>query len=176
VQAAKAELASEEEKAKLAEPLLSVPEGPESRVVSGAVMSGGGRSSDAVLKDQLLSAVSGLPAESLTPLDTASPALERGGVGMHPSSLHRRLRRLRRYLESWRRTGVADLVGGPETLIVGSTLLAVLHPGQIPQSAGFEGAAWVRWGLFAVHSVKEPPSAPISKAKSRVENRHSTFA
>ena len=36
------EFASEEEKEKLAELLLTVPEGPESMVVSGGVVSGGG--------------------------------------------------------------------------------------------------------------------------------------
>ncbi len=36
------EFASEEEKAKLAELLLTVPEGPESMVVSGGVVSAGG--------------------------------------------------------------------------------------------------------------------------------------
>jgi Transposase DDE domain len=35
-----------------------------------------------------------------------------------------------------------------------STLLSVLHPRQVPQSAGFEGAAWVRWGSFCVYGVK----------------------
>ena len=47
------EFASEEEKEKLAELLLTVPEGPESMVVSGAVVSAGGAA--AVVKDQLLS-------------------------------------------------------------------------------------------------------------------------
>ena len=81
-----------------------------------------------------------------------------GVAGLHPSSLHRRLRRLRGYLEPLRRTVVADLVGDPETLIVDSTLLSVLHPRQVGQSAGWaassSGAAWVRWGSFAVHGVK----------------------
>lgn len=77
-----------------------------------------------------------------------------GVVGLHPSSLHRRLRRLRGYLEPLRRAVVTDLIGDPETLIIDSTLLAVLHPRQVAQSAGFEGAAWVRWGSFAVHGVK----------------------
>lgn len=45
-------------------------------------------------------------------------------------------------------------MGDPETLIVDSTLLSVLQPRQVPQSAGFEGAAWVRWGSFALHGVK----------------------
>jgi hypothetical protein len=49
---------------------------------------------------------------------------------------------------------VADLVGEPETLIVDSTLLWVLQPRQVPQSAGLEGAAWVRWGSLALHGVK----------------------
>jgi hypothetical protein len=77
-----------------------------------------------------------------------------GVVGLHPSSLHRRVRKLRRFLEPLRRAIVPELVGDPETLIVDSTLLAVLHPRQVPQSAGFEGAAWVRWGSFSVYGVK----------------------
>jgi hypothetical protein len=77
-----------------------------------------------------------------------------GVVGLAPSSLHRRLRKLRCFLEPLRRDVVAELVGEPETLIVDSTLLSVLHPRQVKQSAGFEGAAWVRWGSFSVYGVK----------------------
>jgi hypothetical protein len=78
-----------------------------------------------------------------------------GVVGLWPSSLNRRLRKLRRFLEPLRRAVVPELVGQPETLIVDSTLLAVLHPRQVKQSAaGFEGAAWVRWGSFSVYGVK----------------------
>src|SRR5215204_191421 len=78
-----------------------------------------------------------------------------GVVGLHPSSLHRRIRRLRRFLEALRRTLLPELVGDPETLIVDSTLLSILHPRQLKQSAaGFEGAAWVKWGSFAVYGVK----------------------
>lgn len=57
-------------------------------------------------------------------------------------------------MEPLRRTVVAELVGEPETLIVDSTLLSVLHPRQVAQSAGFGGAAWVRWGSFSVYGVK----------------------
>jgi hypothetical protein len=77
-----------------------------------------------------------------------------GVLGLHPSSLHRRIRKLRRYLEPLRRVIVPELVGDPETLIIDSTLLEVLHPRQVGQSAGFEGAAWVRWGSFSVYGVK----------------------
>ncbi len=77
-----------------------------------------------------------------------------GVVGYHPSSFHRRLRKLRRFLEPLRRAVLAELVGDPETLIVDSTLLSALHPRQVAQSAGFEGAAWTRWGSFAVYGVK----------------------
>jgi len=77
-----------------------------------------------------------------------------GAVGLWPSSLHRRLRKLRRFLEPLRRTILPELVGEPETMIVDSTLLSVLNPRQIGQSAGFEGAAWVRWGTFSVYGVK----------------------
>jgi hypothetical protein len=79
-------------------------------------------------------------------------------VGLHPSSLHRRIRRLRGYLEPLWRAVVARLLGDPETLIINSTLLEVfnqdLHPRQVGQLAGFEGAAWVRWGSFSVYGVK----------------------
>jgi hypothetical protein len=78
-----------------------------------------------------------------------------GVVGLHPSSLHRRVRKLRRFLEPLRREVVRDeLVGDPETLLIDSTLLAALHPRQVAQSAGFPGAAWVRWGSFSVYGVK----------------------
>lgn len=77
-----------------------------------------------------------------------------GVMGLHPSSFHRRVRRLRRFIEPLRRTLVEDLAGDPETLIVDSTVLEVLHPRQVAHSAGFDGAAWVRWGSFSVYGVK----------------------
>lgn len=77
-----------------------------------------------------------------------------GVVGLWPSSFHRRLRRLRCFLEPLRRVVLNELVGDPETLVIDSTLLAVLHPRQVKQSADFPGAEWVRWGSFAVYSVK----------------------
>lgn len=78
-----------------------------------------------------------------------------GIVGFHPSSFHRRVRKLRRFLEPMRRVLLEELAGDPETLIVDSTLLPVLHPRQVKQSAaGFEGAAWSRWGSFCVYGVK----------------------
>jgi hypothetical protein len=77
-----------------------------------------------------------------------------GIVGLHPSSFHRRIRKLRRFLEPLRRAVLPELVGDPETLIIDSTLLEVLHPRQVSQSAGFDGAAWVRWGTFSVYGVK----------------------
>ena len=77
-----------------------------------------------------------------------------GVAGLHPSSFHRRVRKLRRFLEPLRREILPELVGEPETLLVDSTLLEVVHPRQVPQSAGFYGAAWVRWGSFSVYGVK----------------------
>jgi hypothetical protein len=81
-----------------------------------------------------------------------------GIAGLHPSSLHRRIRKLRRFLEPLRRSILPELVGNPETLIVDSTLLAVLHPRQVSQSAGWggssTGAAWARWGSFSVYGAK----------------------
>jgi hypothetical protein len=77
-----------------------------------------------------------------------------GVAGLWPSSLHRRIRKLRHFLEPLRRSVLAELVGDPETMIVDSTLLSVLHPRQVGQSAGFDGAAWVRWGSFSAYGVK----------------------
>ena len=77
-----------------------------------------------------------------------------GVVGLAPSSFHRRVRKLRRFLEPLRQDVVAELVGDPETLIVDSSLLSVLHPRQVPQGSGFEGASWIRWGSFSVYGVK----------------------
>ncbi len=78
-----------------------------------------------------------------------------GVVGLHPSSFNRRVKKLRRFLEPLRREILPELVGEPETLLVDSTLLEVLHPRQVGQSAGFAGAAWVRWdSFFSVYGVK----------------------
>ena len=81
-----------------------------------------------------------------------------GIIGLYPSSFHRRVRKLRSYFEPLRRAILPELVGDPETLIVDSTLLAVLHPREVSQSGGWgsssSGAAWVRWGTFSVYGVK----------------------
>lgn len=77
-----------------------------------------------------------------------------GALGIYPSSFHRRVRRLRRYLEPLRRVILKELVGEPESLLIDSTLLSVLHPRQVSQGSGFDGAAWVRWGSFSVYGVK----------------------
>ena len=77
-----------------------------------------------------------------------------GVVGPAPSSFHRRMRKLRRFLEPLRHSVVPELIGEPETLIVDSMLLSVLHPRQVSQSAGFDGAEWVKWGSFSVYGVK----------------------
>jgi hypothetical protein len=77
-----------------------------------------------------------------------------GVVGLHPSSFHRRVRKLRRFLEPLRREILFEMVGDPETVLVDSTLLSVLHPRQVSQGSGFCGATWVRWGTFSVYGVK----------------------
>jgi hypothetical protein len=77
-----------------------------------------------------------------------------GVVGLWPSSFHRRARKLRSYLETLRKAVLGDLVGDPETMIVDSTLVEALHPREVSQSSGFDGAAWVRWGSFSVYGVK----------------------
>ena len=64
------------------------------------------------------------------------------------------MRKLRRFLELLRRDVLSEMVGDPETLLVDSTLLSVLHPRQVSQGSGFSGAAWVRWGSFSVYGVK----------------------
>src|SRR5215216_6401925 len=63
-----------------------------------------------------------------------------GVVGLYPSSFHRRVRKLRRFLEPLRREVLSEMVGDPETLLVDSTLLSVLHPRQVSQGSGFSGA------------------------------------
>lgn len=77
-----------------------------------------------------------------------------GVVGLYPSSLHRRVIKLGRFLEPLRRVILAELVGEPETLLIDSTLIEVLHPRQVSQSAGVEGAGWLRWGTFSVYGLK----------------------
>jgi len=57
-------------------------------------------------------------------------------------------------LEPVRRSVLGELIGDPETLLIDSTLLSVIHPRQVSQGAGFDGAAWVRWGTFSVYGVK----------------------
>jgi hypothetical protein len=81
-----------------------------------------------------------------------------GVGGLAPSSFNRRVRKLRGHLEPLRREILPELVGDPETLIVDSTLLEVLRPRQVSQSAGWgsasSGGAWVRRGTFSVYGVK----------------------
>lgn len=77
-----------------------------------------------------------------------------GVVGLHPSSFHRRVRKLGCFLEVLRRSVLDELVGEPETLLIDSTLIEVLHPRQVSQSAGLDGAAWVKWGSFSVYGLK----------------------
>ncbi len=66
------------------------------------------------------------------------------------------MRKLRRFLEPLRREILPELVGEPETLIADSTLLSVLHPRPLAQSAGFEGAAWVMGLLRGVRREAAP--------------------
>ena len=54
-----------------------------------------------------------------------------GVAGLSPSSFHRRVRKLRCHLEPLRRKVLPELTGDPETLVVDSTLLSVLHPRQV---------------------------------------------
>jgi hypothetical protein len=65
---------------------------------------------------------------------------------------------LRHHFEPLRKEILPELVGEPETLIVDSPLLSVLHPCEVAQSGGWgsssAGAGWVRWGSFSVYGVK----------------------
>jgi hypothetical protein len=45
-----------------------------------------------------------------------------GVAGLHPSSLNRQMRKLRRFLEPLRREILPELVGEPQTLLIDSTL------------------------------------------------------
>jgi hypothetical protein len=77
-----------------------------------------------------------------------------GVVGLHPSSFHRRVRKLRRF---WNPCGETS---SPRWSAIrrrcSSTLLCFrcCTPAQGPQGSGFSGAAWVRWGSFSVYGVK----------------------
>jgi Transposase DDE domain len=79
-----------------------------------------------------------------------------GVVGLHPSSFHRRVRKLGRFLEPLRRDVLSEMVGETQrdALLVDSALLSVLHPRQVSQGSGSSGAAWVRWGSFGVYGAK----------------------
>ncbi len=114
-----------------------------------------------VLALALLQQLRGVESERSFLRDAARffPHLFPGVVGLAPSSFHRRARKLRRFFEPLRRCVLADLVGDSETLIADSTLLSVLHPRQVKQSAeGWgrpsSGAAWAVWGSFAVYGAK----------------------
>jgi hypothetical protein len=76
-----------------------------------------------------------------------------GVVGLHPSSLHRRVRKLRRFLEPLRRTVLEELAGDPETLVVDSTLLPVLHPRQVEHSPRASTAPGGRGGRGGAPSL-----------------------
>ena len=76
-----------------------------------------------------------------------------GVAGLHPSSFHRRLRKLRRFLEPLRRDVVAE-GGGPRDANRG--LDPALGPAPAAGQAvpGLRRGAWVRWGSFSVYGVK----------------------
>jgi hypothetical protein len=52
------------------------------------------------------------------------------GVGLHPSSVQRRVEKLRRFLEPPRREIVPNLMDDPESLLVDSTFLSCCTPGR----------------------------------------------
>lgn len=94
-----------------------------------------------------------------------------GVVGLHPSSFHRRVRKLRRFLEPLRREVLSEMVGDPETLLVDSTLLSVLHPllrfpraRASPEARGYAGEASASTGSSCTSSV--PPMGSLSPTSS----------
>jgi len=73
-----------------------------------------------------------------------------GVVGLHPSSLHRRVRRLRRFLEPLRREIVSELVGDPEPLLSSTPpCLPCCILGRSLSPWVFRERPW-RWGSFSV--------------------------
>ena len=62
-----------------------------------------------------------------------------GVVDLAPSSLHRRITKLRRFLEPMRRDVLTELVGTPETLLIDSTLLSACTPGRWRSHQAFRG-------------------------------------
>src|SRR5215212_10552345 len=72
------------------------------------------------------------------------PLVPRGG-GAAPFLVPSKGEEAQAFLEPLRRDVLYEMVGNPETLLVDSTLLSVLHPRQVSQGSDFSGAAWVRW-------------------------------
>jgi hypothetical protein len=62
-----------------------------------------------------------------------------GVVGFHPSSFHRRVRRLRRFLEPLRRAILEKLIGDPETLLIRLHAFGVTSPAP---SGAVGGLRW----------------------------------
>jgi hypothetical protein len=94
-----------------------------------------------------------------------------GVVGLHPSSFHRRVSKLRRFLEPLRREILSEMVGEPETLLVDSTLLSVLHPllrslraRASPGRRGYVGVPSASTGSRCTSSV--PPMGSLSPTNS----------
>jgi len=82
-----------------------------------------------------------------------------GAVGLHPSSLHRRVRKLRRFLEPLRRAILAELVGDPVgcTPVTGSPLLLVQQGRSMIYKAGHETNV----------KVAHEPTTQCSRPKAR---------
>ena len=103
-----------------------------------------------------------------------------GVVGLlEPSSLQRRLRKLRRFLEPLRHAAVVPelVVGDPETLIVDSTLLSVLHPAPGRPVGGLRGRRVGPMGILqrlwgeAAPSVRHKWCACLLRADARERRR-----
>ncbi|MGH3086981.1 MAG: hypothetical protein ACRDSJ_06635 [Rubrobacteraceae bacterium] len=92
-----------------------------------------------------------------------------GVAGLRPSSFHRGARGLRRWLEPSRKAILGELAGDPETMIIDSALVEALHPREVSQSSGFDGAAWVRWGSFSVRGVKPRMLAATNRVPASCE-------
>jgi hypothetical protein len=74
-----------------------------------------------------------------------------GVVGLHPSSFHRRLRKLRRFFGT---PAEGPLRDGRQPGDAARRLYFAFGFAPPAQGSGFSGAAWVRWGSFSVYGVK----------------------
>jgi hypothetical protein len=77
-----------------------------------------------------------------------------GVVELHPSSFHRRVRKLRSSWNPCEGTSYNDDRQPADATRRLSFTFGCAHPAQVPQGSGFSGAVRVWWGAFSVYGVK----------------------